>query len=110
MGHLEGSALDPLRTSSNWAKKIKTEGWKIVPTGTQLPQGTKISLLEIAPDCINRTRQRQSGQCPSEYRILSMLWKDWLHDMGVSKQAISINKTSNNLNGVMSNLDELFAN
>lgn len=115
LGHLEGSMLDPLRSSANWEKTLKTDGWKIASSGIKLPTTTTVTLLEITPDCINntanpRTRIRPLQQCPNEFRILSKLWEDWFLDMGVSKSKIFINKTSNNLNGVESNLDSLFSN
>ncbi|KAA3620293.1 MAG: hypothetical protein DWP94_13100 [Flavobacterium sp.] len=115
VGHLEGSILDPLRASSNWEKKLVSEKWKILSTGKQLPNNTTITLLEVTPDCIAnslnpRTNIKPLRQCPNEFKILSRLWTDWFIDMDVDKKNVTITRTSNNLNGVKSILNELFVN
>jgi hypothetical protein len=112
-GHLEGSILDPLRANSNWEKLYVDQEWGIVSSGFQITKGTTISILEINPDNINnvfnpRTRIRPLESCPTEFKILSRFWKDWFLDMGFESKDINIHKTSNNLNGVKSDLDLLF--
>jgi hypothetical protein len=112
-GHLEGSILDPLRASKNWEKLYKTQNWGILRSANKIPKGSSITLLEINPDNINnvfnpRTRIRPLKPCPTEFKILSRLWKDWFLDMGFDSNDINIHKTSNNLNGVKSDLGLLF--
>jgi hypothetical protein len=112
-GHLEGSILDPLRASNNWEKLYETQNWGIVSSDYKIPTGTSITVLEINPDNIlnadsPRTRIRPLKPCPTEFKILSRFWKDWFLDMGFESNDIIIHKTSNNLNGVKSDLDLLF--
>ncbi|PKA82447.1 hypothetical protein ATE92_0576 [Ulvibacter sp. MAR_2010_11] len=113
VGHLEGSILDPLRSSSNWQKDFKMGDWKIISSGNKLKSNTTITLLEITPDCIQnsltpRTKIKPLKQCPDEYKILERLWTNWFLDMGAEDNKIKVVRTSNDLNGIKSVLRQLF--
>ncbi|QNJ97022.1 hypothetical protein [Constantimarinum furrinae] len=113
LGHIEGSILDPLRSSANWQKEFKLGEWKIVSSGNKLKNKTTVTLLEVTPDCIQnsstpRTRLRPLKQCPNEFKILERLWTNWFLDMGVENNDIQIIRTSNDLNGIKSALNHLF--
>ncbi|WP_157962182.1 hypothetical protein [Winogradskyella aurantiaca] len=110
LGHLEGPMLDPFRTNKNWEKLYVTKNYKIVSANIKLPKQTTITLLEMLPDCISRTRIEPKKPCPNEYKVLRRFWQDWFLEMGIDKNAIKIHKSSNNLTGVKSSLDLLFRN
>jgi hypothetical protein len=113
IGHLEGTILDPLRASKNWNDLFKTQKWGLISSGYKVPKETTITVLEVNPDCINnlfkpRTNLKPLRPCPNEFKILTQFWTDWFLDMDFNANNINIFKTSNDLNGVKSNLNLLF--